>query len=77
MDEQQLQELIGQIPPEVLLIIIQLVMNATPEELQQLIAQLEQAAGGGQQQGQPQGSQGGPRDGSGPGAPTGEQNLYG
>ena len=79
MSETQMQEIIGQIPPEVLLMIIQLVMNATPEELQQLVAQLEQATGGGGQPqgGQPQGSQRGPQDGSGPGAEQGQQNLYG
>jgi len=75
MDQQQMQEIIGQIPPEVLLMIIQLVMNATPEELQQLVSQLEQATQGG---GQPQGQGQGPQDGSGQGSPEqGQQNLYG
>jgi hypothetical protein len=75
MDERQMQEVISQIPPEVLLMIIQLVMNATPEELQQLITQLEQATKQGQGQPQGRGEGRGLRDGSF--AEQGQQNLYG
>jgi len=67
MEEQELQQMLSQIPPEVILMIIQMVLNASPEELKQLIAELESSiqGGGGQQQ----------RDGSGDG--TGEPRRDG
>lgn len=52
MNEQQLQQIIQQLPPEVLYAIIQMVVNATPEELRELIEQLQKAMqDGGMQQG--------------------------
>lgn len=52
MNEQQLQQIIQQLPPEVLYAIIQMVINATPEELRELIEQLQKAMQyGGMQQG--------------------------
>ncbi len=71
MNEQQFQEIISQIPPEVMLMIVRLIMEASPEELQQLVAKLEQAAQGGGQGAQAQ-QGGGP-----PTGPSGEENLYG
>ncbi len=63
MDEQQLQQLISQIPPDVLLVLIQAViearpvveamLQASPEELQQAAQAIMQQMQGGGGQGVP------------------------
>ena len=91
MNEQQLQELISQIPPDVLLVVIQVIiearpvveamLQASPEELQQAAQAIaSQMQGGG---GAPQGAGPSPEQmqGAGPSPEqmqaAGQQSLYG
>jgi hypothetical protein len=58
MDQAQLEQVLSQIPPEILLAIIEMILNASPEELKELVGALQQQVqGGGQGQGQRQGQQ--------------------
>lgn len=73
---EMMQKILELVPIELLVPFLQGWSQMNPDEQTQVLEALAQQAQGGQQQGQPAGSQGGPQDGSGPGIPD-RQNLYG
>lgn len=67
MNEEQFAAVLSEIPPEVLLQLITMILDTPPDQLQQLIQQLEEAVGA---------QQGGAPPAEAP-PEAGQQNLYG